>query len=61
MNKPRAALAAVATPDGKIYAIGGTDKGAYKIKDKINQFLPRKKRLYAGKIQDTVEVLDIFK
>ena len=60
MNIPRSTLAAVATPDGKIYAIGGTDVGAYETKQKINFFLPSKAELYTGKVQDTVEVLDIF-
>jgi N-acetylneuraminic acid mutarotase len=62
MNLPRHTLAAVATTDGKIYAIGGTDVGAYgKIRNEINFFLPKKHRLYTGKVQNTVEVLDIFK
>ena len=61
MKLPRATLAAVATPDGKIYAIGGTDVGAYKNRKKLNFFLPKGKELYEGKVQDTVEVLDIFK
>jgi N-acetylneuraminic acid mutarotase len=61
MKFPRAAPAAVATPKGKIYVIGGTDVGAYDVKEAINRFLPSKKELYAGKVQDTVEVLDIFK
>lgn len=60
MNVPRDTLAAVATPDGKIYAIGGTDLGAYETKQKINLFLPSKFELYTGKVQDTVEVLNIF-
>ncbi len=60
MNYPRANLAAVATPDGKIYVTGGTDVGTYKGAETINKFLPRKKKVYAGKVQDTVEVLDIF-
>ena len=59
MNLPRANPAAVATPDGKIYAIGGTDVGAYKTNKKLNFFLPKKHELYTGKVQDTVEVLDI--
>lgn len=60
MNVPRAGLAAVATPEGKIYAIGGTDVGAYETRRSINVFLPRKYELYTGKVQDTVEVLDVF-
>lgn len=60
LNLPRHTLAAVSTPDGKIYAIGGTDVGAYKYKKQINQFLPRSLEFYTGKIQNTVEVLDIF-
>lgn len=59
MNLPRSSLAAVATPNGKIYAIGGTDVGAYKNRKKLNFFLPEKHELYEGKVQDTVEVLDI--
>jgi hypothetical protein len=51
----------VATPDGKIYAIGGTDVGAYgKSRNEINFFLPEKLKLYTGKVQNTVEVLDIY-
>ncbi len=60
MNYPRASPAAVATPDGKIYVTGGTDVGAYKGAQTINRFLPRKRRVYSGKVQDTVEVLNIF-
>ena len=60
MNLPRAVLAAVATPDGKIYAIGGTDVGAYENKAKLNKLLPGKFEFYTGKVQDSVEVLDIF-
>ena len=59
MNIPRSTLAAVATPDGKIYAIGGTDVGAYSIKEDLNFFLPKKLEFYTGKVQNTVEVLDI--
>ncbi|MCF6249311.1 MAG: hypothetical protein L3J69_18435 [Desulfobacula sp.] len=59
MNLPRSTLAAVATPDGKIYAIGGTDAGAYnKVKGILNTFLPQDKKLYEGQVQDTVEMLD---
>jgi hypothetical protein len=54
-------LAAVATPDGKIYAIGGTDVGAYEGKESVNTFLPQSLETYTGKVQDTVEVLDISK
>lgn len=59
MLLPRASLAAVATPEGKIYAIGGTDAGAYRLKQTINYFLPTKKQAYDGKVQETVEVFDI--
>lgn len=59
MNYPRSTLAAVATPEGKIYAIGGTDVEAYKGREKLNFFLPKKVELYTGRLQDTVEVLDI--
>ena len=58
MQLPRSTLAAVSTPDGKIYAIGGTDAGAYKLKAAINDFLPYNKQLYSGEVQDTVEMLD---
>ena len=61
MNIPRAIPSAVATPDGKIYAIGGTDVGAYENRRGVNFFLPKRLELYTGKVQDTVEVLDIFK
>ncbi len=59
MNIPRSTLAAVATPDGKIYAIGGTDVGAYNVRETMNFFLPEKMELSTGKLQKTVEVLDI--
>ncbi|HMA66400.1 MAG TPA: kelch repeat-containing protein, partial [Desulfosalsimonadaceae bacterium] len=59
MNIPRSTLAAVATPDGKIYAIGGTDAGAYNIRETMNFFLPEEMELSTGKLQKTVEVLDI--
>ncbi|MDY6990944.1 MAG: kelch repeat-containing protein [Thermodesulfobacteriota bacterium] len=59
MKRPRDTLAAVSTPGGKIYAIGGTDVGAYEKKETLNLFLRRKHELYTGKVQDTVEVLDI--
>ncbi|MDY6974410.1 MAG: kelch repeat-containing protein, partial [Thermodesulfobacteriota bacterium] len=55
----RALLAAVATPDGKIYAIGGTDAGAHEGARALNVFLPKKLEAYTGKVQKTVEVLDI--
>ncbi len=59
MNLPRSTLAAVSTPDGKIYAIGGTDAGAYSSAKKlINAFMPQDKKIYTGQVQDTVEVLD---
>ena len=61
MQIPRAALAAVATPDGKIYAIGGTDVGAYGKRELKNYSLPDDKRGYTGKVQDTIEILDITK
>jgi hypothetical protein len=55
-------VAAVATPDGKIYAIGGTDIGAYSGRKKLNFLhLPKVHEFYTGKVQDTVEVLDISK
>ncbi len=60
MNYPRSSPAAVATQDGKIYVTGGTDVGAYKGAETINKFLPGKKKVYSGIVQDTVEVLDIF-
>ena len=56
----RANVAAVATPDGKIYVIGGTDVGAFEFRSTMNRFLPKERRFYAGKVQDTVEVLDVF-
>jgi hypothetical protein len=59
MNLHRGTLAAVSTPDGKIYAIGGTDAGAYKKREAINYFLPEEYRFYDGRVQDTAEVLDI--
>ena len=59
MLLPRSTLAAVATPDGKIYAIGGTDIGAYNLKKTINYFLPDKQKVYDGQVQGTVEVLNI--
>ncbi len=59
MKLPRALFAAVGTPDGKIYAIGGTDAGAYENVRPLNIFLPKKAELYTGKVQKTVEVLDI--
>lgn len=63
MQLPRSTLAAVSTPDGKIYAIGGTDAGAYKIKQTINEFftIKDKHKLYDGKVQETVEMLDTAK
>jgi hypothetical protein len=59
MNVRRVNLAAVATVDGKIYAIGGTDRGAFEKKELLNRFLPKSMQSYDGKVQDTVEVLDI--
>jgi N-acetylneuraminic acid mutarotase len=60
MQIPRDLLAAVATPDGRIYAIGGTDVGAYPFKSALNDVFPNRKSLvYAGKIQNTVEVLQV--
>ncbi|HDS16194.1 MAG TPA: hypothetical protein ENN66_06210 [Proteobacteria bacterium] len=59
LNLPRSTLAAVSTPDGKIYAIGGTNAGAYSsTKSLINAFLSQEKEHYTGRVQDTVEVLD---
>ena len=60
MQRPRSTLAAAATPNGKIYAIGGTDVGAYKGRKMLDAILPRKSEVYDGQVQDTVEVLDIF-
>jgi hypothetical protein len=60
MLMPRGTPAAVATPDGKIYVTGGTDVGAYEGRRKLNYFLPKSLEAYTGKVQDTVEVLDIF-
>ena len=60
MKYPRASPAAVATPDGKIYITGGTDVGAYDGRRRLNYFLPKSLETYTGKVQDTVEVLDIF-
>jgi hypothetical protein len=59
MNVRRDSLAAVATHDGKIYAIGGTDVGAHKNRAAINWLLPKGHKLYTGHVQETVEVLDI--
>lgn len=62
MTVPRAELAAVATADGKIYAIGGTDGGAYhKTEDIWWDGADFSKMPYNGKVQETVEVLDIHK
>jgi N-acetylneuraminic acid mutarotase len=62
MAVPRAELAAVATVDGKIYAIGGTDGGAYReIEDIGWDGADFSKMPYNGKVQETVEVLDIHK
>ena len=65
MILPRDVLAAVATPDGKIYAIGGTDVGAYDNGENWNHLtsLVSQNELsgYKGKVQDTVEVLDIYR
>jgi N-acetylneuraminic acid mutarotase len=59
MNCARTGLAAVSTPDGKIYAIGGTDVGAHRAKESANFLLPKNLEFYTGKVQDTVEVIDI--
>jgi hypothetical protein len=60
MQIPRDLLAAVATPEGKIYAIGGTDVGAYPVKSAINNLFPsRAPVVYAGRVQKTVEVLQV--
>jgi hypothetical protein len=60
MQIPRDLLTAVATPDGRIYAIGGTDVGAHPLKSAVNDLFPnRSPVVYAGKTQDTVEVLQV--
>lgn len=65
MILPRSALAVAASPDGKIYAIGGSDVGAYNDKDQwqrlANLISADELGNYNGKVQDTVEVLDINK
>jgi hypothetical protein len=65
MILPRDVFAAVSTPDGKIYAIGGTDVNAYKNKalwKHLAELVPNDELGdYTGKVQDTVEVLDIYK
>ncbi len=61
MNVPRGSPAAVATPDGKIYVVGGTSFGAYPGREKINRFLPEGHKINAGKVQASVEVLNVFK
>ncbi len=61
MNVPRGSPAAVATPDGKIYVVGGTSFGAYPGREKINRFLPEGHKIDAGKVQASVEVLNVFK
>ncbi|HEX7586396.1 MAG TPA: kelch repeat-containing protein [Patescibacteria group bacterium] len=65
MILPRSALAAAATPDGKIYAIGGTDVDVYEDKAQwqrlANLISADELGNYNGKVQDTVEVLDIYK
>jgi hypothetical protein len=65
MILPRASLSAAATPDGKIYAIGGTDVEAYKDKAQwqhlTNLISADELGDYNGKVQDSVEVLDIYK
>ena len=61
MKIPRADPAAVSTPEGRIYVIGGTDIGAYKKREQYNFYLPKKLEFYTGKVQDTVEVLDVSK
>ncbi len=60
LKQPREHNAAVVL-DGKIYAIGGTDVGAYLGKETLSSLLPNSAGVYTGKIQDTVEVLDIMK
>lgn len=64
MILPRGVLTAVATPDGKIYAIGGTDVEAYEDKAQwqrlANLISADELGNYNGKVQDTVEVLDIY-
>lgn len=59
MQIPRKFLAAVATPDGKTFAIGGADMDAYPLASEINGLFVMR-LLYAGKTQDTVEVLNIL-
>lgn len=61
MNMPRGSPAAVATPNGKIYVVGGTSFGAYPEREKINRFLPEGHKINAGKVQASVEVLNVFK
>lgn len=61
MNVPRGSPAAVATPDGKIYVTGGTSVGAYPTREKLNSVLPGGLQLDAGKVQASVEVLNVFK
>ena len=65
MIVPRDAVIAVSTPDGKIYAIGGTDIGAYENKaqwEHLASLIPKDELGdYEGKVQDTVEVLDVCK
>jgi hypothetical protein len=61
LKRHRSSVTAIATPDGKIYAIGGTDVGVFNNRHTVNFFLPKKLELYTGKVQDTVEVLDISK
>ncbi len=65
MILPRDVFAAVSTPDGKIYAIGGTDVDAYENKalwKHLAELVPNDELGdYTGKVQDTVEVLDIYK
>ncbi len=72
MNIPRSTLAAAALPDGRIYAIGGTDAGAYpkasarktrlywNILISPEEQKKRKEELYTGKVQDTLEMLNVF-
>lgn len=65
MILPRDVLAAATTPDGKIYAIGGTDVEAYEDKAQwrhlVDLFSSAELGDYNGKVQDSVEVLDIYK
>jgi hypothetical protein len=65
MMLPRSGHAMAATPDGKLYSIGGSDVDAYKrnpgLKEHIRPFMTRKEwETYKGKAQEMVEVFNIF-